>query len=63
MMAIREERIIDVTNPDLKRMKKMILKKYIFAYFLTLPPSKFDTSIDQAQYALDIFYSLDPKDL
>ena len=30
---------------------------------LTLPPSKFDTSIDQEQYALNIFYSLDPKDL
>ena len=66
MMAITEERIRDVTNPDLKKMKKKSVKEDIFPFFivnLTLPPSKFDTSIDQEQYALDIFYSLGPKDL
>ena len=49
-------------------MKKKSVKEDIFPFGffivnLTLPPSKFDTSIDQEQYALDIFYSLGPKDL
>ena len=58
MMAITEERIIDETTPDLN---KKTVKKYIFPFSifsvvdLTLPPSKFDNSIDQEQHALVIF--------